>query len=103
MKNTKTTKQSIVTLPHACKEIENRATLFLLARGMDRGRVRPITTTTPCDMAVMYSNFDEVCPSKRKSVCDNTVLWVVADLHGASAVGKGKHEYTCLCCFLLSL
>ena len=76
--------------------------LINLARGMDCGRVPPMTTSTSCDMAVTYSYFDKVCPSKRKSVCDNTVLWVAADLHGASAIGKGKHEYTCLCCFLLS-
>ena len=44
------------TEPHACIEIERRATfffIFITASGMNRGRVRPTTTTTSYNMAVI--------------------------------------------------
>ena len=54
----------------------------------------------------VYSCFDKGCPTKFKHTpqCRLTVIVYryLIQAHEASARRKGKHEYTCLCCFLLS-
>ena len=54
----------------------------------------------------VYSCFDKGCPTKFKHTpqCRLTVIVYryLIQAYKASARRKGKHEYTCLCCFLLS-
>ena len=57
-------------------------------------------------LLITYSCFDKGCPTKFKHTpqCRLTVIVYryLIQAHEASARRKGKHEYTCLCCFLLS-
>jgi len=62
----------------------------------------PIQIILQC---TVYSCFDKGCPTnlKRMPQCRLIVIeyHCLIEVHGVSARRKGKHEYTCLCYFLL--